>query len=117
MPSPTPWIIFSIAVLLILLVALLIWKIKKGKNTTPDYRMFFIFGCIWLPLGIATENTAFWIMGLAFLIIGLANRKKWKKQTKLTPRQRNIQIALVIIGTVVLAALVIYTYFFRMGCC
>ena len=70
----------------------------RGESREPNYRAFFVMGITWLPIGIATDNYAFSFMGLAFLIIGLANRDKWKDEKKwsdLSPSERNIRLVLV----------------------
>lgn len=65
-----------------------------------NYRLFFIFGIIWFPLGIVfyntTKNIGFLIMGLIFLIIGIVNKEKWKEPTPVTTPKNKIIIGLVI---------------------
>jgi amino acid transporter len=84
--------IFAIVLLLGLLMAWMFWKKKKeGKLEEPNYRSFYIMGIIWIPFGIVLMVVYFilqipffvgiplFALGLIFLIIGLANRDKWKK--------------------------------------
>ncbi len=33
---------------------------QKGEMPKTDYRLFFILGLIWLPIGIATDNPGLW---------------------------------------------------------
>ena len=73
-----PWLLLSILVLVVLLGVVFLMK-RKGKKMETDYYTFFIFGIIWLPMGIATKNSAFTLLGIVFLLIGLANKDKWKK--------------------------------------
>jgi hypothetical protein len=47
-------------------------------------------------------------MGVVFLLLGLANKAKWKARPPLTPGQRKLTIALVIITTL----LVLLTFAF-----
>ncbi len=56
------------------------------KVIEPNYEVFFIFGIFFLPMGIVLmitiDNPAFigiTGMGLIYMVIGLANRDKWKK--------------------------------------
>ncbi len=49
----------------------------------PEYRTFFIMGIAFVPIGVATGNVGFWIMGLIFLILGITNREKWSNNLKI----------------------------------
>ncbi len=49
----------------------------------PEYRTFFIMGATFVPIGIATGNAGFWVMGLIFLIMGITNRVKWSNNRKI----------------------------------
>ena len=61
-------------------------KKKEGTYKEPDYRAFFIMGICFLPMGIIFTTSispafiSFLAMGLLYMIIGLANRDKWKKK-------------------------------------
>ena len=92
------WLPISGAIVAILIVVgtlmtLMVWKRKKeGKLEEPDYRAFYVMGIIWVPAGIVFMLAYFLLdipfvigiplfaMGLTYLIIGLANRDKWKKK-------------------------------------
>jgi asparagine N-glycosylation enzyme membrane subunit Stt3 len=54
----------------------------------------------WLPLGIALKNPAFFIMGVVFMIVGLANRKKWKDPWDdwkgLSKKERNLRLVVIV---------------------
>ncbi|HUV24914.1 MAG TPA: hypothetical protein VMW26_05755, partial [Methanomassiliicoccales archaeon] len=58
-------------------------KRKKGW-VEPDYRAFYFLGIIFTPLGIVLSVVVTWALlgitalGVIYLIIGLANRDKWK---------------------------------------
>ncbi|KAA3665513.1 MAG: hypothetical protein DWQ04_00230 [Chloroflexi bacterium] len=99
--------IIAISVILVLVVLLgVVFIVRRQKGEVPetDYRVFFILGITWLPLGIATDNPAFWGMGAIFMIVGLANRDKWAEDTKwsnLTSSKSNVQL-LILIGLAVL---------------
>jgi len=108
------WLLFSVvilAVILILLVAF-IWKKKKYKE--PDYYGFFIIGLIWSVFGavmtiIDNENIFFLLMGVVFLALGAANRKKWKKWAELGKKEKNYKLMLVgVLAAVVIAVLVAF---------
>jgi hypothetical protein len=59
-------------------------KKKEGVYKEPDYRVFFIMGICFLPLGIIFTTTlnpgfiGFIVLGIAYTAIGLANKDKWK---------------------------------------
>ena len=77
--------------LMLLLVVVLRKRRKEGKAGETDYRAFFIMGLAFLPTGFAMIIVYFLVdipfevglplfaLGLIYLIIGLANRDKWKK--------------------------------------
>ena len=100
-----------IAILIIGLGALFIYKRKDPNySSETDYRVFFILGITWLPLGIATDNPAFWGIGALFMVLGLANRDKWKEQPKwseMDPEKRKIKIFIIIGLTVLLVGMVL----------
>lgn len=99
-----PTMIIAIAVLVFLGLFLIIrFRNKKYK---PNYRFFFIIGLTWIPLGIATENNVFTIVGAVFTIVGFINRSKWKDERKLgdlPPTERRLKL-MVIIGLSILIA-------------
>ena len=83
-------VFITIIIGLILLVALVLLLYKKrrslpGFDKEPDYRMFFIMGICFLPMGIVFTTTispgfiGITGMGLIYMSLGLANRHKWKK--------------------------------------
>ncbi len=79
MMSKFPIIAIVLVLTLVLLLAFLFFVYRrKGEMPKTDYRVFFILGVTWLPIGIATDNPSLWGMGIVFLIAGLANRDKWK---------------------------------------
>ncbi len=84
-------IILAIAVVTGILAALMVRKRKKEGKPQADYRTFFIIGVIWVPFSIVLMVVSFilqisfymgfplLVLGLVYLIIGLKNRDKWKK--------------------------------------
>lgn len=106
------WIIATMIVVL-LVVAIAVFMLRKEKGNEPDYRVFFILGVTWLPLGIATDNAAFLGLGAVFMIVGLANRDKWKEQPKFSEmpeEKRRLKIGLIIGLTLVLALAVVVLF-------
>jgi membrane-bound ClpP family serine protease len=47
-----------------------------------NYRALFILGLAFIPIGIATDNTAFIAVGGLFMIIFAANQVKANKENK-----------------------------------
>ncbi|MBW3015589.1 hypothetical protein KY330_04145 [Candidatus Woesearchaeota archaeon] len=107
------WLTLGILILF-LVIALLIYKFSKLKKHEPDYYAFFILGICWFPLGFALNNHAFTIMGLVFMVLGLANRDKWKKNkpVKWKDMKKNERIIysliVALLGILVLAGLVMF---------
>jgi uncharacterized membrane protein len=78
-------------VVTLLLVAVLRKRKREGKAGETDYKAFFIMGVVFLPTGFAMMMVYFlaelpfeiglplFALGLVYLLIGLANRDKWKK--------------------------------------
>ena len=107
------WIIISIAIILIVLGILFVMLTSRKKEYKPDYYSFFVMGIIWVPFGIIFDNKIFLIMGIAFIITGLINKKKWEKNRKnwknLDKTEKRIMIIIIsillislILGVVVL---------------
>ena len=99
-------IIVGLIIIGLLIVLFLQFKRKKYK---PNYRLFFILGTTWVPLGvifyITTRNFGFFVMGLIFLVIGLVNKDKWEEPDPVTIQQKKILIGVLVIGLLVLGAL------------
>ena len=90
--------IVAVMVLLGLVIYAVVAYRHRGESREPNYRVFFVMGGAFLPLGIATDNPGFWGMGLVFLILGLLNRDKWKDEKKwaeLSPYERKSKLILV----------------------
>lgn len=67
------------------LVLLLLFIVLRGRDPQKretDYRVFFILGIVWLPLGIVMDYSVFFILGLVYMVIGLANYDKWARKEK-----------------------------------
>lgn len=105
-------ILIAIVVLAILFVFFAINRKKRGETAETDYRLFFIIGITWLPIGIATDNPALWGVGAACLVAGLLNRNKWKEEPKWSELNADARrTKLIIIGgltALLLAGLAFY---------
>ena len=76
----------ALAILLGVVVFRVLKEKKEGSDfPAPNYKIFFILGACFLPVGItiaiSTENFAFngiAALGLIYMIIGLVNKDKWE---------------------------------------
>lgn len=103
------WIILAMIILLLVVFGA-IYLLKKENKHEPDYRVFFILGVIWLPLGIATKNNIPLVLGIVFMVLGLVNRDKWKEQPKwseMDPARRKFKTIVIIALTVLLVGLIV----------
>ena len=92
-----PLVLIGIAVGLILigiLIAVTLKRKREGKSKEIDYRVLFILGISFAPLGLiylitffVSDKTVFLVlglsiiaMGLSYLAIGLSNKDKWEKK-------------------------------------
>ncbi len=60
----------------------------------------FILGIVFMPLAITTDNYAFTGIGILFMIIGLAKRKKWEKPKswhELSSTERRLRITIMVV--------------------
>ncbi len=108
------WALLGIAALIVIL-AILIFVFKRDKwkdKHETDYRAFFWMGLIWTLFGVGSlffypgEMFFFLPMGIAFLAIGAANKKKWKKK-----KRTKKELWLVVAGLVVLLIFGLLAYF------
>jgi hypothetical protein len=107
------WLVFSVAGMVALLGLVFVWRLsKKGWKHETDYRAFFYMGLVWFPLGVVLDFPVFYILGLVYLIMGLANRDKWDKKQPLTPEQiRYKKIATVAAVAVLIAGVAAFMLF------
>ena len=109
-------------VLLVIALALLLLKMRRGEKFTPDYRAWFLIGLIWMVVGfvvsLSTDNPGYYgftVMGLVFFALGLKNRDKWherKSFADLTPAEQRIK--LIGLGIAILLMLLSGVYFIWM---
>ena len=74
-----PVIMIVIVALIIIMLGAAIYMRKK-YNIKPNYRVLFIIGITWIPLGIATKNIAFSAAGIVMMIVGLTKKKEWDQE-------------------------------------
>lgn len=55
------WKILVIVGTLLLILVVLLFKKKSIKDEKPNYKILFIVGITWMPLGIMTKNLGFLI--------------------------------------------------------
>src|SRR3989339_182439 len=96
-------------------------NLNKQKNNhfekqkqDPDYRAFFIMGITWIPVGIVINNYGISAMGLIFMITGLVNKDKWKKQkwSELSDEKKRLKLLIILfLGASMLLGLIMYLIF------
>ncbi len=70
--------IMIIALIILALGVIYAWKLnREGKQHETNYQTLFTIGVVWLPIGIATNNPVFFILGTVFTITGVVNSDKW----------------------------------------
>jgi len=75
------WGLIATVIVVLLIVAIVV---RRKYPRPTDYYSFFWIGIMWMIIGIpmaffSEDNYFFFIMGVAFAAIGLANKDKWKK--------------------------------------
>jgi hypothetical protein len=98
-----------------LLVIALLWRKNQPEKIEPNYRIFFIMGIIYIPVGIALNNIGIGALGFIFMVLGLVNRKKWGEDTTwtdLTTDQKQFKVLIMVglLGVLVLGALAFYIF-------
>ena len=84
-------VILILAILVgVILVFVTLKKRKIGKSAEPNYQVFFFIGISFIGSGIALTAAispgfiGIMALGVLYMIIGLANRDKWKQTEKET---------------------------------
>ena len=99
--------LFIVIGLIVIGLVIVLYSQFKKEKIKPNYRLFFILGMTWVPLGVVfyktTRNIGFLIMGVIFLIIGLINKDKWEETVVVSPQKRKLLIGLILTGLLVLA--------------
>jgi beta-lactamase regulating signal transducer with metallopeptidase domain len=111
------WLVLMIVVAAIIIGLGIFMAIRvRRTNERPNYRAWLIIGLSWIPLGIATKNPFFYIVGAAFIIISLLNKDKWREEKKWsehTRAEKILKIVLVSIVAIMLIAMVIIFFLRR----
>ncbi len=79
---------------------------RKAKWAV-DYYSLFAFGIIFFVLGIVMNLSVFWILGLIYMLAGLANKDKWKKNRRDWKKMNKKEKKLVIITIIILLILLL----------
>jgi RsiW-degrading membrane proteinase PrsW (M82 family) len=94
-----------IAITLIALLVIAMIKMKKGKMK-PNYRVLFILGIAFLPIGITQlireSEPFFFILSMVYIAIGLVNKGKWEQPQQITEKQKKVLIMSVLAGVLLL---------------
>lgn len=96
-----------------LLVMFLVIKQRGQIPTETNYRAFFIMGLAWLAIGVPLKNPGLYGMGTVFTIVGILNRDKWGQErgwSDLSLEERRLKLFLVI-GLTILLLLGVAVYF------
>jgi len=106
-------LIFIVALLIILGVFFIILFYKKRDDSVLDYYALFIMGFVWFAIGFPLKNPFLCIMGAIFFIIGLFNKRKWKKNKKdwkkITKKEKKqILISIVVLAILAIAGIIFY---------
>jgi len=112
-------LVYSLVVGLVVLIGLFVVIVatrgKYGKAKEPNYQTFFIMGVVWFVLGLPLQNSGLWILGLVFLVLGIANKGAWKRarnKTSASKSERGINylVALVSILALLLGAVTFISF-------
>jgi flagellar basal body-associated protein FliL len=105
MSGAIPWIMISVAVILVA-VGVIVFLFTRKKKRPIDYYAIFILGICLLPVGIPTGNYAISALGIIYMVLGLVHKKDWKKNRpnwkKMSKSEKNFQIAIIIVLVVLL---------------
>lgn len=110
------WPIILIAIFVLIALVIFLFKKKYIKDEKPNYKVLFIIGTTWLPLGVALKNPGFIIGGLILIIIGMKNKDQWrdeKKWSEMSEQEKRVKVAIIVLlGLMVIAG--VASYFFGM---
>jgi len=108
------WILTFIAIIVVILGILAIFFIKKGEGKHKvDYYSLFFMGLVWTLIGILINNFILISLGILFLIVGLINKEKWKKNkpdwSKITKSQKIIlYIAFAMLFLLLVSGIIVF---------
>lgn len=111
------WLIFAVAIVVIILGILTIVLNLKPNKKSIDYRALFVVGIIWFVVGIILGKIIlgtymFSVIGLLFALIGLIQKGKWKENKKdwnklSESEKRLVLVMIVVLGLLVLAGVIV----------
>ncbi|MFH1408540.1 MAG: hypothetical protein ABIH34_01405 [Nanoarchaeota archaeon] len=108
---PFPWIVILVGILAIITGILALFMRKKEKAQT-DYYTLVVMGIIFTGAGIPLGNYALSALGIIFMVVGLKNKDKWKKNHRplkeLPKGKRQMIFLLIAMGLEVFVGLVSY---------
>ncbi|MBT3317565.1 hypothetical protein HN388_06245 [bacterium] len=107
------WPIIAAFVFLVLGLLIFLFKKKNIKDDKPNYKILFIVGITWIPLGITTKNPGFLVGGLVMMVAGLLKKDQWrneKKWSELSPAEKKVKLAIIALLTLMLVTGVV-TFF------
>lgn len=116
MSAVVVWSIFGIVVALLVIFFGIMLLTKKKHEI--DYRGWFYIGIVWLAVSLLYKNSALFIMGMIFMILGIINRSKWKAQKpwkKLAKEEkRRKKIVMIVLGVLVLSGFILFLFGVRL---
>ena len=113
-----PWILISILVIIIILGIAVFFVNRKNKIKTDYYSLFWM-GLFWFIIGLPLDNVMLYMLGVVFMITGLVNKSKWKKNQlkwdKLSRSEQRMRTIMITIIALVLFILILMLVFFKKG--
>lgn len=70
------WILVAIVSLALVFAGVLLFRGRLGFSRPSDSDTFIILGTVWLIVGLSSDTSGLWIIGIVFLAIGLARRRR-----------------------------------------
>ncbi len=64
----------------LVVIGLLAFFVFKKSGCGVDYYSMFVIGLVWVPVGLVLKIPGLWILGAILLIVGLVNKKAWRKR-------------------------------------
>ena len=104
--------LLSLLVLGTVTALLMVYFFRMKKNNwqhKTNYNSLFILGICMMPLGITLDMPIFFLIGMAYIAIGLINKDKKLKMSK---QQRKMQTIGVVVGLAILAIFVASIFIF-----
>ena len=64
-----------LSAIMVALILVILVLVKKGKiKSEPNYNTLLILGVTFLPIGIATDNNVFSMLGIVYIAIGVIGK-------------------------------------------